>query len=100
MYGFRNGNSLTALREYNHPYLDRGQPYRRVFETGTPMAHARVGRRKRDVRDYEDVFIIVLYVITHQPALASLPQVAVRRTLRENQFVLSMRNQKKGCSQG
>jgi hypothetical protein len=57
VYGFSDGNSLAALREYQRRYLDRTQPYRRVFETvhrnlrgtGTVMAHAHAGRGRRSV---------------------------------------------------
>jgi hypothetical protein len=66
-YGFCDGNSLAAPREYQRRYPDRREPYRHVFETvhrnltetGTAMAHARVCRGKRNVQVEGDVLDIV-----------------------------------------
>jgi hypothetical protein len=51
VYGFCNGNSQVALRQYQHQYLDWRLPYRRVLErvhpnlreTGTLMTHEVAG---------------------------------------------------------
>jgi hypothetical protein len=64
IYGFCDGNSLAALREYEHQYLDCRQPciFRRVLynlrETGTVMPHACASCGRHSVWDEEDVLDI------------------------------------------
>lgn len=62
VYGFCEGNTLAAIREYQHRYLDRRQPYQRlcdrcivIWEPGTLMTQALASLGRRNVRDEEDV---------------------------------------------
>jgi hypothetical protein len=63
VYGLCDGNYRAALREYQHLYSDRWQPYRRVLlrvhlnlrETGTAMTHALAGRGRGSVWNQENV---------------------------------------------
>jgi hypothetical protein len=72
VYGFCDGNSLAALREYQRRYPDRRQPYRRAFETAhrnlretdTVMPHAHAGRGRRKCG-----WGGLSYTTTHQHAL-------------------------------
>jgi hypothetical protein len=98
MYGFCDRNSLAALRAYQCRCADWRQPYRRVFETAhrnlretvTVRPHARAGSGRCSVRYEEDV----LHIVKNNPSTSTrqissptgrLPQLAVWRTLRENQ---------------
>jgi uncharacterized protein (DUF1786 family) len=59
-YGFCDGNYLAALRDYQHRYLDRRQPYRRVPEMvyrNLSMTHT-FADRGHSVWDEEDVLVI------------------------------------------
>jgi hypothetical protein len=100
IYAFRvlfcSGNSLAALRECQHRYLDGILLYRLVLEwvhdnlreTGTVMTHAVADRGRRNVRDEEDVLDTVQANLStstgHFIATGRLTQRAAWRTVSEN----------------
>jgi hypothetical protein len=58
VYDFRNGNSLSALTEYQHRRIFETVP-RCLRETNTLMSHAQDGRGRRNVWNGDDVLVVV-----------------------------------------